>query len=252
MTKLTRLLAGFLVLLLVVPVFGLFASTSPAAFLDLVRSPFALQATALSLATSFTATFLMVGLGTPLAWHLSRSRSPWADRTTALIQLPVVLPPAVLGVALLETFGRAGLFGGVLGVFGIGLPFTAAAVVLAQLLVGAPLYVLGATEALRRIDPDLLLVARSLGAPPHAVWRRVVLPLAAPGLVSAMALGWSRALGEFGATLLFAGNLPGRTQTLPLAIYEALERDIDEARALAVVLVLVALAVLLLTRRLHA
>ena len=158
--------------------------------------------------------------------------------------MATLLPPAVLGVALLETFGRAGWLGGTLAVAGLALPFTTAAVVLAQVLVGAPLFVLTATAAFRAVDDDLLLVARTLGAGPIRAWVRVALPAAAPGLLSAIALAWARALGEFGATLLFAGNLPGRTQTLPLAIYGALERDMEQARAISVCLVLVAVALL--------
>ncbi|TNE91543.1 MAG: molybdate ABC transporter permease subunit [Deltaproteobacteria bacterium] len=240
-------IAGWLlVVLLVLPVIGLVAGTAPGELVGALGSPSTLAALAVSLRTTFVALAIIILLGTPLAWTLSRQATHPVVLT--LVELPVVLPPAVLGVALLETFGRAGWLGPVLAGIGVQLPFTAAAVVLAQVLVGAPLYVLTATEAFRAADDDLLLVARTLGASPSRAWLTVALPAAAPGVLSAAALAWARALGEFGATLMFAGNLPGRTQTLPLAIYGALERDVAQARAISVLLVGVALALLLAVR----
>ncbi len=238
----TRLLAAGLLALLVLPVLGLIAGTSPADLGRALALPSTLAALALSVRTTAVALLLSLGLGTPLAWWLSRGEAGWRRWATSAVELPVVLPPAVLGVALLETFGRQGWLGPALGALGVSLPFSTAAVVLAQVLVGAPLFVLTATAAFRAVDDDLLLVARTLGAGPGRAWLTVALPTAAPGLLSGAALAWARALGEFGATLMFAGNLPGRTQTLPLAIYGALEGDVAQAHAISVVLVAVAVA----------
>ena len=156
----------------------------------------------------------------------------------------------MLGVALLQTLGRAGTLGPLLESVGIGLPFSSAAVVVAQVLVGAPLHVLAATAAFDAVDDDLVLVARTLGASPRRAWWTIILPTAAPGLAAGAAMAWARALGEFGATLMFAGNLPGTTQTLPLAIYSAMERDMSEARAVSVLLLGVAVVVLFSVRAL--
>jgi molybdate transport system permease protein len=161
-----------------------------------------------------------------------------------VVELPVVLPPAVAGVALLLAFGRRGLLGPALGAVGVGVPFTRAAVVLAESFVAAPFYVQAAVAAFRRLDPDLVLVARTLGASRPRVFFTVAIPVSWPALAGGAALSWARALGEFGATLMFAGNLSGRTQTLPLAIYTALESDLRTAQSLSIVLVAVAFALL--------
>lgn len=195
--------------------------------------------------TSTVAMGLVLALGTPVAWHLSRSpRLGFGARL--LVQLPIVLPPTVLGVALLDTFGRQGLLGG-----WIPLAFHPGGVVLVQVLVGLPLYVLLGTEVLRAIDDEMIFVARTLGADARSAWFRVVLPAAVPGLLGALALAWARSLGEFGATLVFAGNLAGHTQTLPLAIYTALEGDLELARALSVGLIAVAVLLFLALRALE-
>jgi molybdate transport system permease protein len=234
-----------MLVVLALPVFGLVAGTDPAQLWHALQLPSTQAALGLSLRTTTAALLISVLLGTPLAWSLSRERRPWHGWAAALVELSVVLPPAVLGVALLETFGRRGLFGPALESLGIAVPFTAAAVVFAQVMVGAPLFVLTATAAFRAVDDDTLLVARTLGAGPARAWFTVALPIAAPGLVSGAGLAWARALGEFGATLLFAGNLPGRTATLPLVIYGALERDVEQARAISVLLVVLAVVLLL-------
>jgi molybdate transport system permease protein len=166
----------------------------------------------------------------------------------AVVDLPIVLPPAVVGIALLETFGRSGLVGPVLVALGIQIPFTTLAVVLAQVVVSAPFYVQAAAAAFRRVDADLLIVARTLGQTQRGAFLRVAVPIALPGLIGGAALAWARALGEFGATLLFAGNLPGTTQTMPLAIYAALESDVRVAVALSLVLAAVAVFLLLALR----
>ncbi|MFT4975275.1 MAG: molybdate transport system permease protein [Myxococcota bacterium] len=239
---LTAAIGWLLLILLVLPVAGLIGGSSVQELTAALALPSTQAALSLSLRTTGASLLLTLVLGTPLAWSLSRRRRRWHGVARAAVELPLVLPPAVLGVALLETFGRAGWLGGLLGT---SLPFSTAAVVLAQLIVGAPLYVLTAAAAFRAVDDDLLLVARTLGASAGRAWWSIAVPAAAPGLLSGAALAWARALGEFGATLMFAGNLPGRTQTLPLAIYGALERDLAQARAISVLLVIVALAVLL-------
>ncbi len=242
MMRVARLLpAGVLLALLLVPILALAGSTSPTELADALRQPFVLKAIRLSLLTSSAAMAVVVALGTPLAWTLARKPSRAIE---LLVEIPVVLPPAVVGLALLLTFGRRGLFGPVLEALGLHVAFTPFAVLLAQIVVAAPFYVLGAAAAFRGVERDLLLVARTLGATPAVAFFRVAVPAARNGLLGGAALAWARALGEFGATLLFAGNLEGRTQTLPLAIYAALESDLGAARALALVLVAIAFALL--------
>jgi molybdate transport system permease protein len=179
---------------------------------------------------------------------LARRRNRAWRIVETTIQLPVVLPPAVAGVALLLAFGRRGLLGPTLGTAGIGIPFTQAAVILAESFVAAPFYVQAAVAAFRRLDPDLILVARTLGASWPRVFFTIAIPASRAALAGGAALSWARALGEFGATLMFAGNMSGRTQTLPLAIYAALESDLQTAQSLSIVLVAVAFALLIAIR----
>lgn len=242
---LAALSAGLLLALLALPLVGLVAATPPSEVARALWLPSTGEALWLSVRTTTAAVGLAAVLGTPLAWRLSRSDGRWARAALLVVELPVVLPPAVLGVALLAAFGRQGLLGPALEAVGWTLPFRTSGVVVAQLVVGAPLYVLTATEAFRAVDDDLLLVARTLGAGPAKAFRTVALPVAAPGLLTGLGLAWARALGEFGATLMFAGNLPGRTRTLPLAIYGAMESDLGQARAIAVLLVAVTAGLLL-------
>ncbi|HZJ53431.1 MAG TPA: ABC transporter permease [Myxococcaceae bacterium] len=238
-------LAALLLLgVLAIPLVALVLSTAPADLVAGLRHPLALSALRLSLLTTSLSLGLTLLLGTPLAWWMARHPGP-AERVAAtLVQLPIVVPPAVSGLALLLAFGRRGLLGPLLDQAGWALPFTTAAVVLAELFVSAPFYVQSAVAAFRRLDEDLLWAAGSLGAGPARRFFRVALPLSRPGVVTGAALSWARALGEFGATLMFAGNLQGRTQTLPLAIYSALETDLRPAKALSILMVAVALAVL--------
>ncbi len=243
----TRGLAGALLGFLALPPLALALSTRAA---DFTRAADAglLEALALSLETTAITAGLLAALGTPLAWLLSRRDDRVGRAIELLVQLPAVTPPAVAGVALLAAFGRATPLGGSLAASGLGVPFTAGAVVLAQLFVAAPFYVLPMVEAFRELDEDLLWTARSLGASPARVFFRVALPLVTPSLLAALAVGWARALGEFGATLMFAGSLPGVTRTLPTAIYATMERDLGAARALAVALMALALVLFLLLR----
>jgi molybdate transport system permease protein len=239
---------GLLVFFLGAPLVALVATATVASFKAGLAEPLVWPALRLSLLTTSTSLALVVIFGTPLAWTLARARGRFSRAIETIVQLPIVIPPAVAGVAMLLAFGRRGLFAGVLYPRGFSLPFTTAAVVMAEVFVSAPFFVQAATSAFRRIDPNLIVVARTFGASPLRVFGRIALPLAAPGLVAGAALSWARSLGEFGATLMFAGNLQGRTQTLPLAIYTALEVDLRAAQALSVLLVVVAFALLIFVR----
>jgi molybdate transport system permease protein len=241
-------LGGVLVLFLAAPLVGLIFSTSLADFSSGLAHPLVWPALELSLVTTSLSVLIVLSFGTPLAWTLARSSSRWARAIETAVQLPIVIPPAVAGVALLLAFGRRGLFAGLLYPHGWSVTFSTAAVVMAEVFVSAPFFVQAASSAFQRVDPNLLLVARTLGAPPLRVFFRIAVPLALPGLVAGAAMSWARALGEFGATLMFAGNLPGRTQTLPLAIYTALESDLRAAQALSIVLVGFAFMLLLFVR----
>lgn len=196
----------------------------------------------LSLVTSTVSLAVIVILGTPLAWILSRRRWRGIGLIEAVVDAPLLLPPVVAGVALLAAFGRLGLVGQFTP-FGLG--FSTAAVVLAQTLVSAPLFVRAARAGFDGVDGRLERVAQTLGAGPLGVFRQITIPLALPGLLAGAILAWARSLGEFGATLMFAGNLPGVSQTLPLSIANLLETDLDAALTLS--LLLLAVAVLLLT-----
>jgi molybdate transport system permease protein len=231
-----------LALLLALPVAALLLGTSAEDLVAGLREPLATQALLLSLVTTTCSLALVVLLGTPLAWLLARGTSRPLRALEIVAQLPVVIPPAVAGVALLLAFGRRGLLGGT------HLAFTTAGVILAEAFVSSPFYVQAATAAFRGLDPELLDVSRTLGASEGGSFLRVALPLARPGLLSGAALSWARALGEFGATLMFGGNLPGRTQTMPLAIYTAMESDVRAAQAMSVVLVVSAFALLMVVR----
>ncbi len=212
------------------------------------RSPAVAQAMGLSLATSLAATALSVALGGPLALLLARRRFRGRTAIDTLIDLPMVLPPSVAGIALLMAFGRRGLLGGPLAALGVSLPFTAAAVVLAQCFVAAPYFVKAATAGLEGVDRELEQAAALDGAGRAQVLRHITVPLAWPALLSGAVMTWARALGEFGATIIFAGNLPGRTQTMPLAIYLGFERDLNLALLLAAVLLAISFAVLALVK----
>lgn len=220
------LLGAVLVGLLVVPLLALVASSSPGEFVSGLEHPLFGRALRLSLLSTAVSLALTVVLGTPLAWWLASSPSRGARIVSVLVEVPIVIPPAVVGIALLQTFGAQGVFGPALHGLGLHIPFTEAAVVLAQLVVSAPFFVQAATAAFRDVDRDTIAVARTLGATPVGAFLRVALPIATPGLLAGASLAWARSLGEFGATLLFAGNMPGTTQTLPLAIFTALESDV--------------------------
>ena len=245
--RIGSLFAISLVLLLVLPLVALLLSAGTASLSEGLSDPLFGPALALSLRTTALALIFIVVLGTPLAWWLSRGSSRGRAVIEALVELPIVMPPAVLGVALLQAFGRSGVFSPVVGDLG-GIPFTETAVVLAQIVVAAPFYVQGAANAFREVDPEMIGVARSLGSSPAGAFLRVAVPVALPGMCVAASLAWARALGEFGATLLFAGNLSGETQTLPLAIYTALQADVQLAVVFSLALAGVGGFLLLLLR----
>lgn len=204
-----------------------------------------LDALVLSLATTAVSLVLSVLLGVPLAWALARRRFRGAGLVEALIDLPIVLPPSVAGLALLLVLGRQGPIGGPLAALGIGIPFTTVAVILAQVFVAAPFFIRSARAGFAGVDRDLEDAARVDGASELHVFRYVTLALALPNLSAGMVMTWARALGEFGATILFAGNIEGRTQTLPLVVYSAFQTSLDASIAAATILVLAAAAVLL-------
>ena len=234
---------------LVLPVAGLLFAAPWTTLPARLAEPAVLEALRLSLVSATIATALCLLLGVPLAWLLARTDFPGRRLVRALITVPLVLPPVVGGVALLLVFGRQGPAGRWLEeAFGVTLPFTTAGVVVAEAFVAMPFLVISVEGALRGADRRFEEVAATLGASRWTTFRRVTLPLIAPGVTAGAVLCWSRALGEFGATITFAGNFPGRTQTLPLSVYAALETDPDAAIALSLVLLLVCLAVLVALR----
>jgi molybdate transport system permease protein len=237
-----------MVVFLLAPIVALVATSSWEAFARGLQHPLVGPAMRLSLTTTCASLLLVVLFGTPLAWTLARRRGRLARAVETFVQLPIVIPPAVAGVAMLLAFGRRGWLHGWLYPEGSSVAFTTGAVVMAEVFVSAPFFVQAAISAFRRIDPDLLIVARSFGASPLRVFFRIEVPLCAAGLLAGALMSWARSLGEFGATLMFAGNLEGVTQTLPLAIYTALESDLRAAQALSIVLLFVAFALLLLVR----
>jgi molybdate transport system permease protein len=219
---------------------------------EIAGSPAIIDALTLSLITTSASLVLTVLLGGPLAYVLARRRFRGAWVVETIVDLPIVLPPAVAGLALLLLFGRRGIIGGALDDLGIDIPFTTAAVVLAQVFVAAPFFIRSARTGLAGVDRDLEDAARVDGAAERDVIARVTLPLASSALAAGLVMCWARALGEFGATIMFAGNVPGRTQTLPLLVYAEFQSgDLDAAIAAAAILVLAAVGVLVAVRVLH-
>jgi molybdate transport system permease protein len=241
--------AGVAAVFLGLPLVALLARVPWADFVGQLTEPAILDALRLSLVTSLAALAVVTVIGVPLAWVLARVDFPGRSLVRALVIVPLVLPPVVAGVALLSAFGRRGLVGAPLyDAFGVTLPFTTAAVVVAHAFVSLPFFVLSVEGALRATNREYDVVAATLGASRWTTFRRVSLPLAGPGLLAGLVLGWARALGEFGATITFAGNYPGTTRTMPNAIYVALQSDQDAALVLSVILMLVSVGVLALLR----
>jgi molybdate transport system permease protein len=223
---------------LLLPVLAIFLRVSPATLLDQLRSSVVTDALVVTAKTSALAQALVLALGTPAAWLLASRRFRGRGVLITLVELPIVLPPAVAGIGLLAALGRTGLLG-------TGLPFTQGAVVAAVAFVAGPLYVRQAIAAFEALDPNLLAASRTLGSGPARTFFRVALPLASGGLAAGLALSVARGLGEFGATIMFAGSLQGVTQTLSLAVYSEFDRSFDTALAIGGLLVLVSLAILL-------
>lgn len=234
--------------LVLLPLVAIAARVEWGSFWTLITSDSSQAALWLSLRTSAASTVLCVVLGAPMALVLARATFPGRDLLRSVVLLPLVLPPVVGGIALLYTFGRRGLLGETLDVLGIQIAFSTTAVVLAQTFVALPFAVISLEGTLRTAGERYEQVAATLGAPPTTVLRRVTLPLVLPGLVSATILSFARALGEFGATITFAGSLEGVTRTLPLEIYLQRESDADAAVALSLVLVIIAIAVIVAVR----
>lgn len=242
------MLATLFLLFLGIPLVSLLVHESPAVIWHQLQDPDMLQALQLSLVTTTLSTLLSIVCGLPVAYLLARKNFPGKAVVETLVTLPTVLPPVVAGVALLLTFGRLGLLGRYLNLVGITLPFTTVAVVMAQTFVAAPFFVNSAKAGWEQLDERYELAAATLRASSWYTFRRIVLPLIRPALLSGIGLTWARALGEFGATITFAGNFPGITQTLPIAVYSASESDLDKAIALAVVLLAVSCGILLALR----
>ena len=230
---------------LVVPLAGLVFRAPWGDAWSILRGSDAAQALQLSLWTSTVATAISLLVGVPLAWVLARTDFPGLRLLRALVTLPLVLPPVVGGVALLLAFGRNGFLGRYLEQwFGITIPFSPTAVIMAETFVAMPFLVVSVEGALRGADSRYEEAAATLGAGRWTAFRRITLPLIAPGVAAGALLCWARALGEFGATITFAGNFPGRTQTMPLAVYLALEQDLPSAIMLSLILLAVSITVL--------
>jgi molybdate transport system permease protein len=247
-----RTLAGALVFaatavalaFLLFPIVAIFARVPPGRLVAQLSNPVVADALVVSLKTSAIAQALVLALGTPAAFVLATRRFPGRPLVVTLTELPLVLPPAVAGIGLIAAFGRFGLLGGTLSTLGIRLGLTQAAVVLAVAFVSSPLYLRQAIATFETVDPDVVAAARTLGAGPARTFFRVVLPLARGGLAAGAALSFARGLGEFGATIMFAGSLQGVTQTLPLAIYTEFAVDFDVTLAMSALLVVVSAALL--------
>ncbi len=229
---------------LLLPVIALFLRISPGTLVDQLASEVALDALRVTIETGLVAHALVVVVGTPAAYFLATRRFRGRGLLVTAIELPLVLPPAVAGIALLTLFGRRGLLGGTLEAVGMEIAFTQVAVVLAVAFVAAPFYVRQAIAAFESIDRTLLEASRTLGASPARTFARVALPLAGGGLGAGSALAWARGTGEFGATIMFAGSFQGVTQTLPLAVYAELDQELEVALAIGALLVVVSAGIL--------
>lgn len=237
-----------LLLLTLLAVAGLLNGTSPDLILKQFGNPDTVSAIFVSLRTTAVSIILIAVFGSFLALALSKSKGIGASILEMVVTLPTVLPPSVAGLALLSAFGRQGLLGGVLEGFGVRLAFTPTAVVLSQVLVAAPFFVREAAVAFRSIPGELVDAAKLDGATNWQLGSRLVLPYSAPFLATGLILAWTRSLGEFGATIMFAGNMPGVTQSMPLAVYLGFESSIEEAKALSVILLVIAVVVLVTVR----
>jgi molybdate transport system permease protein len=239
------LIFGVVVAFVGLPIVALFWYGTPSGFLSSFSSEMVVEALKLSLVTTLTTLLIVIAFGTPVAYHNARHSYRGKRIIETLIDLPIVLPPAVAGIALLLAFGRRGLLGQYFNILGINIAFTTTAVILAQIFVSSPFYIRQATTSFEDVDPEYERAAHTLGASSAGTFFRVTAPIALNGLVSGALMTWARALGEFGATILFAGNFQGVTQTMPLAIYSAFGSDLDAAVYIAIILVLISFAVII-------
>jgi molybdate transport system permease protein len=233
---------------LLLPIVAIFAHTSPTHLVEQLSNPVVRDALVVSLKTSILAQLLIVLFGTPAAHLLATRRFPGHAFAVTLVELPLVLPPAVAGIGLLAAFGHFGLLGSSLETLGIRLPFTQSAVTIAVAYVASPLYIRQAIAAFEATDQNLAAASRTLGAGPVRTFFKVVLPLARGGLIAGLALSFARGLGEFGATIMFAGSLQRVTETLPLAIYAEFSRNFDATLAMGGVLVAISIVMLVSLR----
>lgn len=231
---------------LFIPLLSVFVSMPPGELFHRLNTIVSYQALYLSLETTFIALIIILVLGTPIAYWLAKTKFAGNQVLRVLIQMPIVSPPAVAGVGLLLVFGHVGWLGTTFTFLGISFSFNLQAVILAQVFISAPFYISSAMQAFEMVDDKFLAVSRTLGISQLKTFWRVTLPLASSGLLTGAALSWGRALGEFGATMMFAGNLPGKTQTLPLAIYTAMQSDSRVAIAMSALLLFISFVLLLL------
>jgi molybdate transport system permease protein len=254
--KIKRIIAGIgaailiisVTLYLALPVAALFVRTTPALFFSTLSTPAVMKALLLSLFTSVVTLGIVILVGTPFAYIHSRNDYPGKVIVDTLIDLPLVLPPAVAGLALLVLWGRVGLLGRYLSLFGISIAFTTLAVIMAQIFVASPFYLRQAKSLFEQLDPAYEQTARTLGASPLRIFALITLPLTANGLISGAVMTFGRALGEFGATIMFAGNLPGVTQTMPLAVYVGLEGNLAVGLTISILLVIISFAIMIAVR----
>lgn len=241
------LICGICVLFLLSPIVALF-SFPWGKSLDLILDSFVLQALIISLKSTFLSLLIIIVIGMPTAYYMGRYSFWGKGFVEIILQIPLVLPPAVTGLLLLVTFGRNGLIGKYLSPFGIQLPFTFIAVVVAQVFIAIPIFIRSARDGFEKVDREIENCAAVFGASNLQIFYNITLPLSRNALLTGAILSWARALAEFGATILFAGNLAGKTQTLPLAIYTAMEKDLNLSMGIAVCLVIVSIGVLVLLK----
>jgi molybdate transport system permease protein len=244
-----RALSLPMLVFLSLPIIALFLRISPASLIENLREVDVIRAIGISLVTTLISTLIIIIGGTPLAYSHARGQFRFGRAVDTLIDLPLVLPPAVAGVALLMAFGRRGILGGLLSDLGLHIAFTPLAVIMAQVFVAAPFYIKSATVGFKNIDLELEQSAALDGASSPQIFRFLTLPLSWSALLGGSVMSWARALGEFGATIIFAGNFPGRTQTMPLAIYIGFEVDLNIALTLSVILILFSFLALIVSKR---
>lgn len=245
---LTSLLAVLIAVALVfisLPILSIFLRIEPGAFFASFADPTVADALVLSLVTATASTALVLLFGTPIAYINARHRYRGRTIVDTITDLPAVLPPAVAGLALLMAFGRRGVAGQYLDMLGIDIAFTTLAVVLAQAFVSSPFYIRQARASFQAVNQEYEEAARTMGSSGMHTFLHVTIPLASSGLVSGVIMAWARALGEFGATIMFAGNMPGRTQTMPLAIYSSMEGDMTAALSISIILIAISFGVII-------